>query len=379
MSRGLTQTADAAPDGLAAIRQAVASKAFGDAERAATQYLARHPDDEEALYLKAVAERYLRQYDQALKTLHRLQSLAPDHGRACQEEGHVYRDMGQETPAAIAYRRACELNPALIAAWRERLAIAERQGNQLEARTVSGEIARLDRLPKPLVAVMDLIGQGKLLKAESLCRQILQKIPHHPEAMRLLADIGSRLGVLDDAEVLLEGAARLAPDDSRIQIDYIGVLRKRQKFAEARDRASTLLKGNPESPRYRSIYAVECMQTGDYDTALACFDRVLEQVPNDPVTLTSRGHALKTRGDYESAVRSYRKAIEHHPHYGEAWYSLANLKVFKFEEDDVSRMEALAQNERLSHLDRVYLFFALGKAFEDRESYNRSFHWYSEG
>ena len=92
--------------------------------------------------------------------------------------------MGQAGPAAIAYRRACELNPALLASWRERLAIARREGNQGEARLVGEELARLEKLPRPLVAVMDLIGQGKLLKAEALCRQILQKIPHHPEAMR---------------------------------------------------------------------------------------------------------------------------------------------------------------------------------------------------
>ena len=380
MTSGQPQTAeDNARDGLATIRQAVAARAFQDAATAASHYLEQHPADEEALYLKAVSERYLGLHDKALVTIHRLQSIAPDHGRACQEEGHVYRDRGEDVPAAIAYRRACELNPALIASWRERLTIAKRQGNNLEAQLVSEAIARLEGMPKPLIAVIDLVGQGKLLKAEALCRKVLQKIPHHPEAMRLLADIGSRLGVLDDAEILLEGAARLAPDDPRIQIDYIGVLRKRQKFAEALERASILLESDPDNARYRSIYAVECMQTGDYGTALACFDRVLEQVPNDPVTLTSKGHALKTRGNYEAAVASYRKAIDHHPHYGEAYYSLANLKVFRFEDDEVKRMESLASNPRLSHTDRVYLSFALGKAFEDSENFDRSFHWYSEG
>jgi cytochrome c-type biogenesis protein CcmH/NrfG len=86
-------------------------------------------------------------------------------------------------------------------------------------------------MPKPLLAVLDLVSQRKLLKAEEICRQFLQKVPHHVEGMRLLADIGARLGVLDDAEFLLESALKFEPDNKRIRIDYIQALRKRQKFA----------------------------------------------------------------------------------------------------------------------------------------------------
>ena len=61
------------------------------------------------------------------------------------------------------------------------------------------------------MGVIDLVSQGKLLKAEDLCRKFLRKAPHHVEGMRLLADIGIRLGVLADAEFLLESAHRFEP------------------------------------------------------------------------------------------------------------------------------------------------------------------------
>lgn len=106
---------------------------------------------------------------------------------------------------------------------------------------------------------------------------------------------------------------------------------------------------------------------------------MLEKIPGDPITLTSKGHALKTSGNYDDAVTSYRAALQSQPGYGEAWYSLANLKVYEFSEDEIATMCAREGDSNLSHLDRVNLYFALGKAHEDRADYEQSFHYYEKG
>ena len=337
------------------------------------------PENVEALYMQAVCQRLLARFDAALETLAALKALAPDHSRAHQEEGHVYRDSGQPDAALAAYARATRLNPALLASWREQLNILDRKGLHAQAGPIKAQLERLQQLPKPLLAVMDLIAQGRLLKAEEICRQFLQKIPHHVEGMRLLADIGLRLGVLDDAEFLLESALKFEPDNLPVRIDYIQALRKRQKFAQAHEEARALLKSQPDNPQFQSIYAIESMQTGDYDTALRTFDQVLQRLPADPATHTAKGHAYKTRGDYEAAVSCYRSAIEHQPQHGEAYYSLANLKVYTFSDAELEQMHVQEDSPYLSHLDRVYLCFALGKAYEDRENFEASFRYYARG
>jgi tetratricopeptide (TPR) repeat protein len=287
--------------------------------------------------------------------------------------------MGRTDEALQAYSRACRFNPALEASWRGQLAILADKNLKQQAAHAAAQLEYLKSLPPALVAVMDLVAEGKLLKAEDLCRQFLQKAPHHVEAMRLLADIGMRLGVLDDAELLLNGATTLDPENIRAHIDYVKVLRKRQKFEPAREQAERLLARAPRNPQFQSIYAVECMQCGDFDTALATFDRVLEALPDDAATLTSKGHALKTSGRYDDAVDAYRSVLASHPRYGEAFYSLANLKVYSFGDDEIERMRAAEGDASLPHMDRVYVSFALGKAFEDRGDYATAFDYYSRG
>lgn len=366
-------------DDLLAVQQKIIAQQFEPALADLTALLDVAPDNTEAVYMTAVCHRYLGQSDAALLALNRLKSLAPGHGRAHQEEGHVYRSTGQPDLALQAYRRACQFNPALEASFRYQLELLSNKGMKQQARAVKAQLERLLQLPAPLRAVTDLIAQGKLIKAENLCRQFLQKVPHHVDGMRLLADIGTRLGILDDAEVLLESATTFDPANIQARIEYVQVLRKRQKFTRALAEAKGLLETDPDNLQFQSIYAIECMQTGDYDTALATFDRVLERIPNDPVTLTSRGHALKTCGQSSEAIADYRAAIESQPRHGEAYYSLANLKTYSFEAAEIKQMHRQEADSNLSYADRVYLCFALGKAYEDKRDFDTSFKYYQLG
>ena len=370
---------DTVADTLAGIQKLIVAKRFDDALDAASGLLAVEPANAEALYMRAVCERYLRRFDAALETIELLKRSAPELGRAHQEEGHCHRDSGRPGEALAAYARACQFNPALLASWRERRRILRTRGQPERAGDVEARLRHIERLPKPLLAVIDRLSEGKLLQAEDLCRQYLRKVPHDVEGMRLLADIGTRLGVLDDAEFLLESALRLDPENVAVRIDYIRTLRKRQKFAAALKEAEVLSAAAPDNPQFQSILAVEHMQTGNFDTAQGLFDQVLERLPGDPTTLTSKGHAHKTSGQYDAAVAAYHTAIDSNPNYGEAWYSLANLKVYEFDDDRIDTLARLEVDVNLPFRDRVFVNFALGKAWEDRGDFETSFAHYRKG
>jgi len=365
---------------LTSVQKKIVAKRFDEALRELESILETSPESSEALYMRAVCLRYQGECQTALEVLSRLKNLSPEHGRAYQEEGHNYRDLGRADDALLAYSRACRFNPALEASWRGQLAILTNKGLNAQAEQARAQLERLLSMPKPLVAVTDHVAEGRILKAEDICRRFLRAVPQHVEGMRLLANIGMRLGVLDDAEFLLKSATRLEPDSIQVRIDYIQVLRKRQKFERAREEAKQLLQKSPENPQFLSLYAIESMQTGNYETALEVFDEVLAKVPGDPGTLTSKGHALKTRGDYDAAVEAYRAALANQPGHGEAYYSLANLKVYSFSDREVTAMQLQVQEGNdLPYMDRAYLHFALGKAYEDAGEFENSFHCYSRG
>ncbi len=341
--------------------------------------LSAKPDHVEALYLSAVSHRYIQDPDSALRWIGRLIEAAPEFGRAHQEHGHLLRGLGRGEAAIGAYALACRYNPALEASWRAQAELLQAAGRAGEAAAARAQAARLADLPKPLVGAMHLLYEGKLLKAERACRAFLQKTPHHVEAMRLLSDIGGRLGVLEDAEFLLESAHELEPANTQVMLDYIQVLRKRQKFEAARDQAKALYETDPANPVFQSHYAIELMQTGDYDAALALFDAVLEKLPTDPATLTSKGHALKTLGLQDEAIACYRAAFAANPRHGDAYYGLANLKTYRFDDAEIAGMRQALETPGLDHASRVHLCFALAKAFEDAGDFDAAFDHYEQG
>ncbi len=374
-----TATDDSKADALAHAKQALQQQDYDRAIRLCEDLLRDEPAGGDALYIAAVAARYAAKFDLARDFGRRLRQANPEHGRGWQEAGHLARDTGDVEGALIAYRRACEFNPSLEASWTHQANLLAGQGRLAEAQSCTAQAQRLADLPRILVAVLNHVHEGRILKAEELCRHFLRENPRDVEGMRLLADIGVRLGILDDPEFLLESAVGFEPDNIQLRLDYMQVLRRRQKFSAAEEQAQHLLDLQPDNPLFQSHLAIESMQTGKYDKALGLFEAVLQRLPDDAATLTSRGHALKTCGQQREAIASYRAAIAARPDLGDPYYALANLKTFRFEDGEVTAMRAQLARDDLRLMDRVHLNFALGKAHEDRREYADSFRFYDDG
>ena len=366
-------------DRLAQAQQALQAGDFAKGSALVEPLLVDDPADGEALYLAAVAARYLELFDEADRHLAALHAAMPEYGRAWQEAGHLARATGDVPAAIAAFGRATRFNPALDASWRALAELEQARGRPAEAQAARAQAERIAALPRELVAVTHHLHEGRLLRAEEICRHFLRANPRNVEGMRLLAQIGIKLGILDDAEFLLDSAQAFEPDNIQIRLDYIDALRRRQKFAAAREQAEALHARDPDNPLFQSHLAIESMQTGDYERAFELFDAVLAKLPRDPATLTSKGHALKTTGAQQDAVASYQAALAAKPDHGDAWYALANLKTYRFTDDEIERMREQAARPDLAFMDRVHLSFALGKALEDRGDYADSFVHYERG
>ncbi len=349
------------------------------AQRIITDVLKEEADNKAALYIQAVLYRYNQKLDKAESTLGTLLTQSPEFGRAHQELGYVFKSKGELKDAIIAFQQAVKANPALTGAWHELVQLFKTVNNQPEALKAEQQLLRLQSLPKELLAVINYLHEDKLVKAEKLCRAFLRVNPTHTEAMRLLADIASRFGVLNEAEFLLENAINFAPNEIQLRLDYIQVLRKAQKFEIAYKASKDLLETDPENPVFLSHYAIQAMQAGDYSESLTYFDKVLTKLPADAATHTSKGHALKTLGHQEKAIESYKQAISHAPEYGDAWYGLANLKTYSFNGEEIALMQKQVEQKAISVAAKTQIYFSLGKVFEDQKDYGKSFDNYTAG
>ena len=361
------------------IRDLLQQSRFGPALEAAMALAVEVPENRDVLYMIAVAQRNLGRIPDALKTLERLEQLHSTYSRLYQERGHCFVGLRQAQSAIDAFLRAVNINPALPASWSLLSGLYKMTGQAENAAIAAAHVKKLGELPPEVVVATGLFSDGEIFPAERMIRDYLLKHGDHVEGMRLLAKIGMKLDVLDDAELLLENVVRIEPEYHAARHDYAVALLQRHKHARALEELDRLLKVDPRNRGYRTTYASVWVGLGQHDKAVQMFREILTETPRAADIHLSVAHALKTVGQQQEAIESYRQAIECRAGYGEAYWSLANLKTYRFSADEIERMREQEAMPNLALEDHYHLCFALGKALEDQQQYAESFRYYERG
>jgi tetratricopeptide (TPR) repeat protein len=361
------------------VQALIERRQFLPALTAAEAMLAQVPENRDVLYLVAVSQRYLGRITDALRTLARFEGMHPDFARLYQERGHCFRAVGETTAAIESYTRAATLNPSLPASWQALAEMCGKVGMSAQAESAARQVAHLAKMARPVVTAAGMFAEGNIDGAERLVRQYLHRHNDDIEAMRLLAQIGMKLDILDDAEFLFESVLAFAPDYHVARYEYAVVLSQRHKYAQALEEVQKLLRTDPQNRAFKTLYATSCVGFGHHDEALRVFRELLTHGPQQPDLHLSIAHVLKTLGRQQQAIESYRAAAAARPSFGDAYWSLANLKTYRFSDGEIGRMRAHEAASGTSLVDRYHLCFALGKALEDRADYAESFTYYERG
>jgi tetratricopeptide (TPR) repeat protein len=337
------------------------------------------PQNRDLLLIEAGSLRHLRRIDESLTVLERLEELQPRFSRAHQERGLCYVALKNAPQAIDALLQAVSINLALPFSWQMLEGLYRLTGDTQNQSLAAAHVATLKNLPPEVVTATSLFFDGELAPAEQIIRTFLLQHGNHPEAMRLLAKIGVARGVLDDAELLLEAMLTLAPDHHAARYEYADVLVKRQKHMLAREQIGWLLKRDPANLDYRSLSATIAIGLGESETAIAIYRDMLKDAPDSWDVHLWLAHALKTVGQVPESVAEYRAAAAARPNFGDAYWSLANLKTYRFTDDEMARMRSEEASPATALVDRYHLCFALGKALEDRGEIAESWVYYERG
>jgi predicted Zn-dependent protease len=327
----------------------------------------------------AIAHRLSGQSQAALDVLASLVEDQPNWAAAQLEFGIASGEAGLGTQALAALKRAVHLKSDLPDAWRLLADHLDAIGDASGADRARASFIKAANKDPHLMAAAAALCDNQLAHAEALLRSHLKVHPTDVAALRMLAEVAARLRRYIDAETLLARCLELAPSFGPARHNYATVLNRQGKAADALPEVERLLATEPRNPGYRNLKAAILANLGEYAGSIEVYEAVLKEYPEQPKVWMSYGHALKTARRQDDSVAAYRRAIALQPTLGEAYWSLANLKTFRFAVQDVAAIHGALARDDLTDDDRLHFEFSLGKALEDEASYQESFAHYAAG
>jgi tetratricopeptide (TPR) repeat protein len=340
---------------------------------------AEYPDLAAARWILGAAWRLL---GNPLKALSLIEPLAREEAASpdlLHEFGLCLGAAGRGEEAVNAIRRVVQMDPGHAAAWRSLGDQLSAAGDEQGGADAYAKHLELSTRHPELVRAAQFLLEGKLPRAERVTREVLKKDPLDIVAIRLLSMIGLKVGQVDEAINLLERCLQLAPDFHLARQNYATALARRQRFDEALAETERMLAAEPNNPSYLLMKGSFLVQKGDHRDALKLYEEFLRDYPLQAGAHLNYGHTLKTIGKLDESVLSYRRAIDLRPATGEAYWSLANLKTFRFTDEEIAAMQSQVDPGAGDPDDQSHLLFALGKALEDRRQFDESFSCYELG
>jgi tetratricopeptide (TPR) repeat protein len=320
-------------------------RSYQEARQWFSEALNQYKDFPRALEGTGLALIALKRPGKAVDFLKKAAAIVPNRSDSHFALGRALSATGQAIEAERAFERAFELNPVKASIAR---AVAAQRDNRME-------------------------------EAEKALRKILADDPDNVTALRLLGNIGVENNRWPAAHRLLGRAVKLAPDFVLAWNDLAGLYMREERFEEALEKVGKAIELDPRMPFSHIMHGNILAKAQRHEESLEAYNMALELSPLHGGALSGKGHVLKTIGRQAESIEAYRLCIQTHPALGEAYWSLANLKTFEFNSQEVEVMMRMVEDEGLADEPKVNMLLSLGKHFENESEYDRAFAYYQRG
>jgi tetratricopeptide (TPR) repeat protein len=318
-------------------------------------------------------------FDEAEEVLTRVIAEAPSFAKPHEDLGMLLLQLQRPAEAARCLEKATRLDPTLEQAWFTLGKTYVVLGRGADADAAFEKSFDLSPERRMMAHAAEHQREGRLEEAERLYRRVLRHNPNHVDALRLLAMLSLTAQREADAETLLLKAVTVAPDFLAAWLELGKLRNDLDRYAEALECFDRVLAIDPKNVQAQFLRAQALAQAAFTPEAIDTYRKCLAIRPDHIGARLGLGHVLKAVGQYQAAVDSYRECIRQRPEFGETYWSLANLKTYRFDDATLAEMQRRVEGGGLTASSEVNFLFAIAKALEDRGEYEHAWEFYTRG
>jgi tetratricopeptide (TPR) repeat protein len=358
--------------------EAVRIGRFATAERQLRELQRTSPGEVNSLHLLGVALLSQGKLAPALEILERVVAAAPGFSHARVDLARAYRQDGRLEAARTELRRVLQEKPSLETAWLAYGDVLVDMGKLVDARYAFEQARLLDPQRQRIEQATAALAGRDYRSSEGIFRDVLKTDASHLAALAGLAAVAIRAGNTRDAERLLSHARKHSAHHPLVRRAWGHTLLAAERLSEAEQTFRELLQFEPENPQNWAAVGSVCVRLLRQQEALSAYEEAARLDPLQAAFRLAIGHINKTLGRRAQCEDAYRECLRLDPQYAEAYWSLADLKNYRFSDTELAAMQNLLALPGAS-TDQAQLHFAIARALEQRDSYAEAFSHYAAG
>lgn len=350
------------------------------AQKKCRSYLEKNPDEINVLGLLGAVLLKLGEIVEAKSILERTIEIEPAFAKPYEDLGMLYLHENTPEQAVRYFEDAIRLDGSQGSAYAGLATALSRLGRNELADAARQKYLQLSPVARALAKASRLVTNGQASQAEQVCEKILKQHPTNADVLRLLARIASEDERYVVAEGLLKRIVKLSTHHHHQPYTDLGrFLGERGRFPEAVEMLE-------KAVALDSAVIASQQQLGDFLAilgrpleALDAYNKALHLDPDFPAALVGSGHMLRILGRSKEAIQAYEAGIALRPEYGDAWWSLASLRSYRFSTAQIDEMQAQLDSATPDKNSDVSFRFALARTFEDKNDFDMAWQYYETG
>jgi len=349
------------------------------AESQCRSYLAKHPDDVNILGLLGAVLLKLGQNAKAKPILEKTIRLEPLFAKPYEDLGMFYLQESDPKQAIQYFEKSIRLDANQASAYSGLATALAQVGDKEAAEEARQKYIGLSPVAQTLSRANTLLEAGQSAEAEKICGEISKQFPTDTDVLRMLARIASKEARHVVAEGLLKRIVKLSENDHRCYVDLGLYLAERGRYPEAIEVMEKAVALEPSIISNKQRLGDFLAIVGKSSRALEVYEAALELNPDFVPALVGRGHMLRILGRPADAIKSFESGIAIRPGFGDAWWSLASLRKYRFSAKQLDELKAQVTADSDDANSKISFHFALARAREADDDFDGAWEYYDRG
>ena len=221
--------------------------------------------------------------------------------------------------------------------------------------------------------IKSLYQAGQLRDALPLVRQIVSRQTTDLDLLNIAGLLELQVGSAERAVDWFSAIYSQIPDNLDVSENLGSAYCAAGQYGNGQKQFEALLKAHPKRLQAWCNLGSARLNLGNTDGARHAYKSALSLDENFIPALTNLALLEGQSGARDLALEYYHKILLLHPTDGEIYSDLSRFKKFKPDDPDIIKMEKLMGSSIISSRDRMYLGYALAKAYEDIGRFDKSF------